>query len=73
MTESLLQDADLLNAAGILLHGYLLCCAFKAKKGLHIQTGCLFKASPVLILWVNLQKRMIYTHRNIGFKKGITT
>lgn len=50
------RAANLLDAAGVLFHGYLLCCGLKAKEGLHIQAGGLFKARPVLVLWMHLIK-----------------
>lgn len=49
------NPGHLLDAAGVLFHGDLLRRALKAKEGLHVQACCLFKAGPVLILWMNLQ------------------
>lgn len=54
-TDVTYDAAHLLNAAGVLFHGDLLGGALEAKEGLHVQAGCLFKAGPVLIFWVNLQ------------------
>lgn len=48
--------ANLLDAAGVLFHGDLLCCGLKAKERLYIQAGGLFKARPVLVLWMHLKK-----------------
>lgn len=48
----------LLDAAGVLLHSDLLHGALKAKEGLDVEAGALFKASPLLVFWVNLQKHM---------------
>lgn len=50
------KDANLFNAGSILFHSYLLCRALKAEERLDIQTSFLFKARPVLTLWVNLWK-----------------
>lgn len=52
-----LEAANLLNAAGVLLHGDLLCRVLKAKERLNIQTGRLCEAGPVFIVWVNLRTR----------------
>lgn len=57
MKANEVKYANLFNATSILLHRYLLCGAFKTKKGLNIQTSRLFEASPALILWMNLWKR----------------
>lgn len=51
------RGANLLDAAGVLFHGDLLCRRLKAKERLYIQAGGLFKARPVLVLWMHLKKR----------------
>ena len=51
------RGANLLDAAGVLFHCYLLSCRLKAKEGLYIQAGGLFKARPVLVVWMHLIKK----------------
>lgn len=51
--------ANLLDAAGVLFHGYLLRGRLKAKEGLDVQAGGLLKARPVPVLWMHLKKGKI--------------
>lgn len=48
--------ANLLDAAGVLFHGYLLRGRLKAKEGLYVQAGGLLKARPVPVVWMHLRK-----------------
>lgn len=53
------RHTHLFDTAGVLLHSNLFHCTLKAEEGLDVQTRCLFKTRPVLILWMNLYQHTI--------------